>query len=68
MDRRGDLAEWVEVLKTVRKRKIQILAFANNYYAGYGPGTIEQLMELWRRQVPDTGKPNRAVEQGRLFN
>jgi TM2 domain-containing membrane protein YozV len=44
-----DLAEWVEVLKTVHKRKIQILAFANNDYAGYGPGTIEQFRELWRR-------------------
>jgi uncharacterized protein YecE (DUF72 family) len=35
VDRRTELAEWVEVLKTVHKRKIQILAFANNHYAGY---------------------------------
>jgi uncharacterized protein YecE (DUF72 family) len=33
VDRRQDLAEWVEVLKVVHKRKIQILAFANNHYA-----------------------------------
>ena len=33
VDRRAELAEWVEVLKTVHKRKIQILAFANNHYA-----------------------------------
>jgi hypothetical protein len=32
VDRKQDLAEWVEVLKTVHKRKIQILAFANNFY------------------------------------
>ena len=50
LDRGPDLAEWVEVLKPVHKRKIQILAFANNHYAGYGPGTIEQFRELWQRK------------------
>jgi uncharacterized protein YecE (DUF72 family) len=34
VDRKPDLAGWVEVLKAVHKRKIQILAFANNHYAG----------------------------------
>jgi uncharacterized protein YecE (DUF72 family) len=50
LDRGPDLAEWVEVLKPVHQRKIQILAFANNHYAGYGPGTIEQFRELWQRK------------------
>lgn len=50
LDRGADLTEWVEVLKPVHKRKIQILAFANNHYAGYGPGTIEQFRELWQRK------------------
>ncbi len=69
VDRSAELAEWVEVLKTVHKRKIQILAFANNHYAGYGPGTIEQFRELWRRQVgTEIGKRNRGAEQGQLFN
>jgi len=67
VDRRVELSEWVEVLKTVHKRKIQILAFANNHFAGFGPGTIEQFRELWLRQVPtEAGKPNRT-EQDRLF-
>lgn len=47
MDRAADLGEWVEVLKKVHLRKIQILAFANNHYAGYGPGTIEEFRKLW---------------------
>ena len=69
VDRSADLAEWVEVLKTVHKRKIQILAFANNHYAGYGPGTVEQFRKLWQRQVgTETGKHNRAGEQGQLFS
>src|SRR5260370_29407039 len=57
VDRSAELAEWVEVLKTVHKRKIQILAFANNHFAGFGPGTIEQFRDFWRRQVTTgTGK------------
>ena len=68
VDRRADLAEWVEVLKAVHRRKIQILAFANNHYAGYGPDTIEQFRELWRRQVAmEIGKLNPAAVQGQLF-
>lgn len=49
VNRTADLSEWVEVLKRVHERKIQILAFANNHYAGYGPGTIEEFRGLWRR-------------------
>jgi uncharacterized protein YecE (DUF72 family) len=73
VDRSRELAEWAEILGKVRKRKIQILAFANNHYAGYGPGTIEMFRNLWRKQVgaeiahagtPDASKP---VNQGQLF-
>jgi uncharacterized protein YecE (DUF72 family) len=64
VDRHAELAEWVEVLKPVHKRKIQILAFANNHYAGYGPGTIEQFRELWRRQVKEQSK---SYKPGILF-
>jgi uncharacterized protein YecE (DUF72 family) len=68
VDRKAELGEWVEVLKTVHKRKIQILALANNHYAGYGPGTIEQFRELWRKKAgTETGKQNRGAEQGQLF-
>jgi uncharacterized protein YecE (DUF72 family) len=57
VDRSEDLAEWVEVLKTVHKRKIQIYAYANNHYAGYAPATVEMFLDLWRRQMKE--------EQGR---
>ncbi len=53
VDRTADLVEWVEVLKKVQKRKIQILAFANNHYAGNGPGTIEEFRGLWRRAIAE---------------
>ena len=67
VDRRADMAEWVEVLKTVHKRKIQILAFANNHYAGFGPATVEMFQDLWRRQVATEIGTERAAEQGQLF-
>ena len=51
VNRTADLGEWVEVLKKVHERKIQILAFANNHYAGYGPGTIEEFRGLWRARA-----------------
>jgi uncharacterized protein YecE (DUF72 family) len=54
VNRTADLGEWVEVLKKVHERRIQILAFANNHYAGFGPGTIEEFRGLWQR----TGRRN----------
>jgi len=54
VDRRAELSEWAEILGKVQKRKIRILAFANNHFAGYGPGTVEQFRELWRKQVKET--------------
>jgi uncharacterized protein YecE (DUF72 family) len=47
VDRKADLNNWVEVLKKVSERRIQILAFANNHYAGFGPGTLEEFQKLW---------------------
>ena len=47
----ADLGDWVEVLKKVHERKIQILAFANNHYAGYGPGTLEEFRRLWAENL-----------------
>jgi len=68
VDRRAELSEWVEVLKTVHKRKIQILAFANNHYAGYGPGTVQMFRDLWRKQEAPGEKSYRVAEQGQLFS
>jgi uncharacterized protein YecE (DUF72 family) len=49
VDRHVDLLEWVDLLKKVHKRRIQILAFANNHYAGHGPATVNLFLELWHR-------------------
>jgi uncharacterized protein YecE (DUF72 family) len=56
VNRTEDLSEWVDVLKKVHERRIQILAFANNHYAGFGPGTLEEFRRLW------TGKTGQDVQ------
>jgi uncharacterized protein YecE (DUF72 family) len=47
VDRQRDLFEWVGLLKKIRERRIMILAFANNHYAGNGPATVELFRSLW---------------------
>jgi uncharacterized protein YecE (DUF72 family) len=59
VDRQGDLFEWVGLLKKVHERRIMILAFANNHYAGNGPATVELFRSLWgpeSRPKIDTGQ------------
>lgn len=52
VDRQGELFEWVNFLKKVHERRIMILAFANNHYAGNGPGTVELFRNLWGMEAP----------------
>ena len=60
VDRRAELSEWAEILGKVHKRKIQIFAWANNHYAGFGPATVEMFQELWRRHVKEETKRGKA--------
>lgn len=64
VDRHAELSEWAEILGKVHKRKIQIFAYANNHYAGYGPATVEMFQQLWRRQVKEETKLGKT---GTLF-
>jgi uncharacterized protein YecE (DUF72 family) len=61
VDRRAELSEWAEILRKVHKRKIQIFAYANNHYAGFGPGTVEMFQDLWRRHVKEETKQGKAT-------
>jgi hypothetical protein len=49
----------VEILKKVHKRKIQIYAYANNHYAGYGPATVEMFRNLWGRETKKEAKTDK---------
>jgi uncharacterized protein YecE (DUF72 family) len=61
VDRRAELSEWAEILGKIHKRKIQIFAYANNHYAGFGPATVEMFQELWRRHVKEEPKQGKAA-------
>jgi uncharacterized protein YecE (DUF72 family) len=68
VDRSGELSEWVEILRKVHKRKIQIFAYANNHYAGHAPATVELFEELWNsRERVELMKPRAAEKTGTLF-
>jgi uncharacterized protein YecE (DUF72 family) len=60
VDRRQELTERAEILGKVHKRKIQIYAYANNDYAGYGPATVETFLNLLGRQVKEKEKSSKA--------
>jgi uncharacterized protein YecE (DUF72 family) len=49
VDRQSDLKNWVDLLKVMvnDKRIRKLFAFANNHYAGHGPGTVKLFQELW---------------------
>ncbi len=68
VDRQGDLSEWVSLLKKVQERRIMILAFAINHYAGFGPGTVDLFRSLWGDGLPKPIIPLRMEKQRSLFD
>ncbi len=68
VDRQGELHEWVGLLKKVQERRIMILAFANNHYAGNGPATVELFRSLWGDGLPKPIIPPRMEKQSSLFD
>jgi uncharacterized protein YecE (DUF72 family) len=50
VDRQGELAEWVEIIRKVHERKVQIFAYANNHYAGHAPATVRELQQMLERK------------------
>ena len=69
VDREGDLFEWVGFLKKVHQRRIMILAFANNHYAGHGPATVDLFRNLWGAEgLPKANKVRPRAHQSSLFD
>jgi uncharacterized protein YecE (DUF72 family) len=69
VDRQADLSEWVNLLKKVQERRIMILAFANNHYAGFGPGTVDVFRNLWGPETLPKIQPHRQMgQQSSLFD
>jgi len=68
VDRQGDLSEWVSLLKKIQERRIMILAFANNHYAGNGPATVELFRSLWGDGLAKPIIPRRMEQQSSVFD
>jgi uncharacterized protein YecE (DUF72 family) len=47
VDRRSELQKWVEACVVIRRRGVDIYAYANNHYAGHGPATLALFAELY---------------------
>ena len=52
VDRTSDLKKWVDLLRemVMNKKLRKLFAFANNHYAGHGPGTVKLFMDLWDKK------------------
>lgn len=50
VDRRSDLLHWVEMFRELRRRNLRVYAYANNHYAGNGPGTVKLFWELYQEK------------------
>jgi hypothetical protein len=56
-------------LLTLGLRRIMILAFANNHYAGHGPGTVDPFRNLWGVDaLPKVQVPRQMGRQSSLFD
>lgn len=48
IDREEEMRVWIPVIRGLLKRRIQVMGYFNNHYAGFGPGSIELLGKVWK--------------------
>lgn len=47
VDRTADLKNWAELFRQFMRRDLKVYAYANNHYAGNGPGTVKLFWDVW---------------------
>ena len=50
IDREDDMHIWIPIIRELLKRRIQVMGYFNNHYAGFGPGSIELFGKVWESQ------------------
>jgi len=50
VDRTDDMKNWAELFRQFMRRDLKIYAYANNHYAGNGPGTVRLFWEIFNRK------------------
>ncbi len=46
IDRTEDLLRWVPVFQDLLERKLDVLAYFNNHYAGHAPASVRMLQDI----------------------
>jgi len=68
VDRTEELSSWVDYCYQIRKRGVVIYGYANNHYAGHGPATVTQFINLWNAKgFPEIAQPKPMVREPTLF-
>ncbi|MGD0222236.1 MAG: DUF72 domain-containing protein [Terriglobia bacterium] len=49
IDREDGMRMWIPVIRQLLQRRIQVMGFFNNHYAGFAPGSIKLFNEIWER-------------------
>jgi uncharacterized protein YecE (DUF72 family) len=49
IDRTDDLRNWAELFRRFLGRNLKVYAYANNHYAGHGPGTVKLFWDMWKK-------------------
>ncbi len=49
MNREHEMGEWIHVIRQMLKRRIQIMGYFNNHFAGFAPGSIELFDRMWKK-------------------
>ena len=47
IDRSREMREWVPILQRLASRVSDVYVYFNNHYAGFAPGSIELLLQVW---------------------
>lgn len=47
VDREEEMRTWIPIIRGLLKRRIQVMGYFNNHYAGFAPGSIELFGKVW---------------------
>lgn len=47
VDREEEMRSWIPLIRGLLKRRIQVMGYFNNHYAGFAPGSIELFGKVW---------------------
>jgi uncharacterized protein YecE (DUF72 family) len=49
IDREKEMQIWITLIRQLQKRRIDVMGYFNNHYAGFGPGSIVLFGKVWEK-------------------